>query len=138
MCRLKDGCAFADIASRRQPQPTNQPGTQVGEYISVEVRCYQHIELPRIFHQLHCHVVHQPVFKLNIRVSSGYLTGNIQKQPVGELHNVGFMHSGYFFPVIISGIFKSKLHDAAAVCLRNHLDAEAGIRSDGACTGFGE
>ena len=78
-------------------------------------------------HQLHAHVVDDPVFEGDVGVFLGHRAGRFEPQAVGVLHDVGLVDAGDFFAAVFAGIVKGALHDLFAAGHADRLDRDAGF-----------
>jgi hypothetical protein len=88
------------------------PGGEVGDDVAVEVRQHEHVVLLRSGHQLIAQVVDDAVLELDLRVPSGDLASDFEKQSVRELHDVGLVDRCHLVAVVVLGVLEGRLDDA--------------------------
>jgi hypothetical protein len=57
----------------------------------------------------------------------GHLAGDLQEQPVRELHDVGLVGRGHLPAAVFLGVPEGRLHDSVRAEHRNGLDRDAGL-----------
>src|SRR5437016_11802143 len=128
--RLEERDLIPQVGAGGQAEPAHQAGRQVGQDVAVEVGHDDHVVFLRVLHQLHRHVVDDAVIELDVRVLFGDLLRHLQEEAVGELHDVGLVHSGHLSPSMAAGVIEGKVDDARARCHRNGFDAEPRVEPD--------
>ena len=114
---------ISDVGAGREAQATHQTGAQVADDVTVEVGGDQHVELLRALHQLHAQGIDDAVVGLDVGVILGHFAEGAQEQAVGQLHDVGFVHSGDLFAAVFPGVVKGKAADLLAGRAGDELDA---------------
>ena len=127
---FKHGIFAAQVGAGHQSQPADQPAGQIGEDVAVQVRHDQHVILLGMLHQLHAHVVHDPVVCRDIGIFGSDLLEDGEKQPVAHLQDVGLMHTGHASAVIGPRIGKGVADDALAGAARDDLRRMHGVFID--------
>ena len=122
---LEDRPAFANIRPRRHAQPADQTRAQVADNVAVEVFGHQHVVQLGLLHQLHAHVVDQPLFELDVAVLRSDRFADGLKQPVRVLHDVGLVDGGDLPPAVRAGIVECEPNDPLAVLDADRLDRQA-------------
>ncbi len=110
--------AFAKVGAGCHPQPPHQPGTQIGDDVTVEVGQHQDIKLVRTLYKLGAQVVYDPVFKLYVCIGTGDVSGDLEEETVSKFQNIGFVDGGYLFSPVSPRVLKGIADDAAATGLR--------------------
>ena len=132
MHSLKDGALRAQIRAGNQPQPADQPRAQVTQNIAVQILGQDHVVLPRIHHQLHAGVVHNVLGVRYLRVVRGNLLAALEKQAVGELHNVRLVDGMNLFTAMLARELEGGFCNACRPLLGDDLERlhHAGEDSD--------
>ena len=79
--RLEDRDRLAVVRAGSDTEPADHPRREVGEDVAVEVRQHEHVVLLRPLHELHAHVVHDPVVELDVDVLGRDLAGDRSQSP---------------------------------------------------------
>ena len=130
MGRLEKRDLVTEVGTGRQPETADQPGSQVRKDVPIEVRHHDDVVLPRVLDQLHRHVIHDSVIELDVRMLLGDLLGDLQEEPIGELHDVGFVHGSHLAPSMAAGVIEGKVDDSRARRYRNWFNAEPRVGPD--------
>src|SRR5439155_590582 len=80
--------------------PTDETGHEVGDDIAVQVREHEDVVQLGLLYELHAHVVDDAVLKFDVRVLLRDLAGDLQKESVRELHDVGLVHGGHLAALV--------------------------------------
>ena len=127
MRRLEDRGGLAEVRAGSDPEPADHPRAEVGEDVAVEVRQHEDVVLLRPLHELHAHVVHDPVVELDVGVLRRDLARDVQPEPVGELHDVRLVHGGDLAAAVAARVVERELEDAARARHGNRLDRDTGV-----------
>src|SRR6266542_286880 len=120
----------AHVRPRRDPEPADQPGGEVGEDVAVEVGQQQHVEVLGLLHELHAHVVHEVLVVLDRRVLLGDLATDRVEEPVGVLHDVRLAHGGDLLAAVGARVIEGEPGDPPGAGDRDRLDGDAGVLTD--------
>jgi len=101
-----------DIGARRKPQPTDQPGTQVGQNVAEQIGGHDHVELLRRHDQLHAAGIDDDLGEFDVWVFLGDFTGHLQEQPGGRLEDIGLVDCGDLLPPQPARQLERITHDA--------------------------
>src|SRR6266498_387887 len=124
--------AVAHVGARGDTEPADQTGCQVREDVPVEVGQQQHVEVLRLLHQLHGHVVHQVLVVFDLGVVLGHLATDRVEETVGVLHDVRLGHGGDLLAAVGARVVEGELGDPAGAGDRDRLDRQAGVLADAA------
>ena len=127
---LEDRQTIPDVGPRHQSQPSHQPGSQVAQYVPVEIGQHQHIELLRADDHLHGAVVHDYLPVLYLRISVGHAPAAPQEEPVALLHDVGLVHRLHLPASVLDRVVEGEVGDAVRGLLGDYLQALGNPRSD--------
>src|SRR5258708_30022656 len=108
---FEDGAAVTNVCARHQAQAANQPSAEIRNNVTVEILAQQNVELFRPHHQLHRGVVDDHVLSFNLAMSISDLVKALQKQSVGELHDVCFVHTGDLLTGFAQSVIESEMSD---------------------------
>ena len=64
------------------PNPPTKPGRQIAQHVAIQIRQHQHVVQLGLLHQLHAHVVDDPVLEFDVGILLGHLPRNFEKQPI--------------------------------------------------------
>src|SRR6185437_7279082 len=103
---------------------------QVGHDVAVEVRQHQDVVQLGLLHELHTHVVHDPVVELDVGVLGRHLPRHVEPEAVGVLHDVGLVHRGHLAAAVGARVVERELHHPAGARLGDRLDRDAGALAD--------
>ena len=106
------------------PSPPIRPGREVGDDVAVEVRQHEHVVLLGPLDELHAEVVHDPVLELDVRVLLGDLAGDLQPEPVRELHDVRLVDARHLAAAEAPRVVEGELEDAARSLDGDRLDRD--------------
>src|SRR3990172_3100776 len=133
--RLEHRYVVAQVRAGGAPQPADQPRTEVGQDVAVEVGQDQHVVQLRLLHQLHRHVIHQPLLVGDIGILFGDAAGDGEEEAVRELHDVVLGHRRHRLAPEPPRVLEGEADDALAAELRDDLEGEAGVLPDPAQAG---
>ena len=111
----------ADVASGRQSQPPDHPRPQVGDDVPVEIGQHDHVVLLGARDELVAEVVDDAVLELDVGVLLRHPPGDVEEQPVGELHDVGLVGRGHPPAAVVLGVHLVEL-DVVVLGRGVHLD----------------
>src|SRR5260370_10846322 len=95
----------------------------MGAQAAVEVTNTKESELLGARNHLHATVVHDDLPGLQLRKITGNIPKCIQKEPVGQLEDIGLMDAMNCLPACLLGPFKRKAQEAPTGFLRDDLEA---------------
>jgi len=73
---------LADICTRRQAESAREARHFIGEDVAEQVRRYNHVELPRLGHELHRAGIDDAVVHLDAPLElPGHLAAGLEKEP---------------------------------------------------------
>ena len=124
MRRLEHGHFVPEVCTRCDAEAPDQASADVAQDVAVEIGKDEHVVLLRAGHQLHRAVVDNSILELDIRVLLGHRARGGEEQPVGELHDVGFVDRRYLVPAIPTGIFEGEANDPTAAGDGDRLDGD--------------
>ena len=87
--RLEDGAVEPHVAAGRHPKPSDQPGTQVRQDVSIQVRHHQHVVLGRVLHHVETHSVQVALLELDVGVPLGDHTAAVEEGAVRQTPGAG-------------------------------------------------
>ena len=93
---LVDLAIESDVARGGEPESSDQPRTEIGDDVSVQVGHDHHIKLRWVVGQLHADSIDLFLPVLNRRIILGHPLGCLDEQPVAHLHDSSLMagHDG--------------------------------------------
>src|SRR5581483_9132381 len=119
----------------------HQSGGEIGKDVAVKIFHQQHVELPGADDQLQAGVIDDDVAESDRLVARREFARAVEKQAVAQLHDVGFVHRGDFFPAVAArevegepGDLRARLlgHDLEALHhAGNHFVLDAGVKALG-------
>ena len=83
MNRFEQCSVITDVGARRDAETPDQSGTEIRENIAIQIGENDHIVELRLLHQLHAHVVDQPLFILDAGDILATSRATVIKQTVG-------------------------------------------------------
>ncbi len=83
-----------------------------------------------LLHQLHRHIIHNPLLELDVGISRCHTAGRFEEEPIAELQNIGLMDDGNLAAAFPAGVFKSIADNPLRRTAGNDLDAFRGIGAD--------
>ena len=97
----------------------------IGQDVAKNIAGDHHIELFRVFYQLHGGVVHQHVRQLNVRVLGGHFGDHVAPQ-LGGFQHVHFVHRAQLFAALLRGL-ERHVSDAAdfAFAVNHGVEADS-------------
>lgn len=93
----------------------------VGNNASVKIGSNHHIELGRVFDQLHRAVIHNHLFVLDEWEFFGSVTRTLQEKTIDQLHDVGLVNNSHFLSAGKMGELKGVLEQTVRVGTSCHL-----------------
>ncbi len=123
MHSLEHGAFVPDVSAGHHAQAADQPRRQIAHDVPVKIRQQKHVKLLRIHHDLHAGVVDDEFLVLDIGILFGDGANGLEKEAVGELHDVGFVDGVNFFAAMALGVFKSEVSDARGSLFGDDLEA---------------
>src|SRR5882724_9635847 len=105
---LKHRPFLPDVCARHQAQTSNQTSAQIRHDITVKVFQEHHVKLFGPHDKLHARVIDDLVVSLNLGILGRHFPEAIEKESVGQLHDVCFMSAGYFLAALAPRILESK------------------------------
>ena len=130
--RLEDGAAvLADVRPGGDAQAADEPGAEVGEDVAVEVGQDQDVVQLGLLHELHAHVVDDPVLEFDVGVRLGDLAADFEEEAVGELEDVRLVDARDLLPAVLPGVLEGVLDDPLAPGDGDRLDRDPRVGADG-------
>ena len=111
------------MAPGTRPSPPTKARAQIADDVAVEVLQQQRVVLVGIHHQLHAGVVDDVLAVEDLGKPLGHLARAAQKQPVGELHDVGLVDGVNLLAAVLARVLEGELGDARRALFGDHLDA---------------
>src|ERR1044072_4740847 len=118
---LEDRAQFADVRAGDETKPTDETRTQVRNDVAVEILKQHDVELLGAHDKLHAGVVHNLVVGLNLRVVGADLAEAVEKEAVGELHDVGLVGARHPLAPLAPRVLEGGARDAGRSLLRDYL-----------------
>ena len=106
------GRKFPHQLSARSASVTSR---NVIDDIAIEVGHDHDVELVRIGDELHAAIVDDHGFELDVGIVSGDVFAALEKLPVSQFHDVGFVHGRHFFAPIPHGVVEGEFSDPLAL-----------------------
>jgi hypothetical protein len=125
--RLEDRHRLAEVRAGSHSEPADQPGADVRDDVPVEVRQHEHVVLLGALHELHRHVVHDPVVELDVRVLRGDGAGGVEEEAVRVLHDVRLVHRRELAAAVLADVVEGELDHPPRAGDRDRLDRDAGV-----------
>jgi len=88
---FEDSALVSEVGAGNEAEPANEAGAEVADDVAVEVFEEQRVVLVGVHDELHAGVVNDVLAVENFRELLAHLTGATQEQPIGHLHDVGFV-----------------------------------------------
>ena len=109
------------------PEAADEPGGQVADDVSVEVRQHQHVELLGPLHETHADRVDEVLPRLDLGVLLRDVAEDVEEEPVGELHDVRLRHARDALAAVGARVLEREADDplGALAADRLHRDARA-------------
>ena len=126
----KTAALCAEVRSRREAEPADQAGAEVGDDVAVEVRQHEHVVLLGPLHELHREVVDDPVLELDVAVLGRDVPRDVEEEPVGELHDVRLVDRRDLAAAVAARVVEGELDDLARARLGDRLDRDARVAAD--------
>src|SRR5207253_6177337 len=130
--RLEDGDLVTGVGARRQAEAADETGAQITQYVAVQVGHDHDVVQLGLLHQLHGHVVDDPVLELHVGKLLRDLFGDAKPQSVRVLHDVGLVHRGHLAAAVVARPLKRETEHALRAVDRDRFDAYARVATDGA------
>ena len=127
MRRLEHRGVDPEVPARRDAEAADEAGAEVGDDVAVQVREHEDVVELGLLHELHAHVVDDPVLELDVGVLGCDLARDLEPEAVGVLHDVGLVHRGDLPAAGAAGVVEGELHDAARAGLGDGLDRDPGV-----------
>ncbi len=113
---LEDGGIGADVRARRHAQAPHQPGYQVGQDVAEQVGRDQHVELPRVEHQLHRAGIDDDRVQLELALVLALVQvqAGLQEDAGQRLHDVRLVHDRHLLAPGGHRVLEGKFQQPAA------------------------
>ena len=112
MRRLKDRHVIANVAGRRESQPSHQPRERVGKNVPEQIRRYDYVIVLRILVQPHQLRVDVRRPKRNSGIVLRHFFGHFFHHPRGLAHHIRLLANRHALESALLRIFESRGHDA--------------------------
>ena len=125
MNRFEHRVLLTDVCTRDHAQATDEARAEVAQDVAIEVLEQKDVELRRVLHQLHAAGIDDDLFIFDVGESFflSNLAGAANVHPIGQLHDVGFVHHGDLLPASIARVLKSPVGDSPGRGLGRDLEA---------------
>ncbi len=113
---LEDGGVFANVGARRHSETAHQSGDFVGQDIAEQVGRDDHVELPRVEHQLHGAGVNDALVHLDLPaiLLRMQLARDLEKDAGERLHDVCLVHHRNLLARLADGVLEGVLQNTSA------------------------
>jgi hypothetical protein len=128
--RLEQRAVLAVVRPGGDAEPADQARGQVGDDVAVQVREHQDVVQVGLLHELHAHVVDDPVLELDVRELLGDLPRDAQVEAVGVLHDVRLVHRRDLAAALAAGVLEGEADDPLGAGDRERLDRDARVGLD--------
>src|SRR5215213_1451014 len=121
---LEDRYLLPYVRPRCNTEPARKPGTEVREYVAIEIGADQNVVEVRLHDQLHAHVIYDPVVYLLevVLIVSCDLEEDVAEQAIGELHDIGLVDDGDVLATLFLGALEGHPADALGAFAGDDLD----------------
>ena len=121
----KIAASFADVRARRHAEPAHQPGDQVGQDVAEEVGGDDHVELPRVEHELHRAGVDDPVVACDpALVLLRHLARGLEEEAGQRLQHVGLVDDRDLLAAVLHRVVERELGDPPRPGARVHAGGD--------------
>ena len=122
---LEDGALVTDVTGGSETETTDQTGAHIGQNVTVQVRHDKNLVVVRsgVSDDLEARVVQQLCVEFNIRELLGNITGEVQEETIGHLHDGSLVHDADLLLVDGTSVLESKAQDSLRGLLGDELDA---------------
>jgi hypothetical protein len=122
---LEDGALVTNVTRGGQTETTDQTSAHVGKNVTVQVGHDEDLVVVggRVGGNLQAGVVQQLSVELDIREVLGDLTGSVQEQTVGHLHDGGLVHDTDLLLVDGAGVLEGEAQNPLGSLTGDELDA---------------
>lgn len=122
---LEDRALVTNVTGGGQTKTTNQTGAHIGQNVTVQVRHDKDLVVVRggVSDDLQARVVQQLSVELDLGEVLGDVTGSVQEQTVGHLHNGGLVHNADLLLVDGLGVLEGETENTLGGLLGDKLDA---------------
>lgn len=122
---LEDGALVTNVTGGGQTKTTDQTGAHVGQNVTVQVGHDKNLVVVRsgVGDDLQARVVQQLSVELDVGEVLGDVTGGVQEQTVGHLHDGGLVHNADLLLVDGLGVLEGEAQNALRGLLGDELDA---------------
>ena len=114
------GGVGADVGAGGHSQAAHQARDQVGEDVAEQVGGHQHVELPRVQHQLHGAGIDDDGVQDETALVLAFVEflSRLEKDSGQGLHDIGLVHDGHFLAAGRDGVLEREFQQAAAALTR--------------------
>ena len=120
----KTAASVPKFAARGEAEPADQARGKVGDDVAVQVREHEHVVLLGPLDELHRQVVDDAVLELDVRVLLRDLAGDLEPEPVRELHDVRLVHGRHLAAAEPARVVERELDDPARAFDGDRLDRD--------------
>jgi hypothetical protein len=122
---LEDGALVTNVTRGGQTETTDQTSAHVGKNVTVQVGHDEDLVVVggRVGGDLQAGVVQQLSVELDIREVLGDLTGSVQEQTIGHLHDGGLVHDTDLLLVDGAGVLEGEAQNPLGSLTGDELDA---------------
>lgn len=122
---LEDGALVTNVTGGGQTKTTDQTGAHVGQNVTVQVGHDKDLVVvgSGVGDDLQARVVQQLGVELNIGEVLGDVTGGVQEETVGHLHDGGLVHNADLLLVDGLSVLEGEAENALGGLLGDELDA---------------
>ena len=122
---LEDGALVTNVTGGGETETTDQAGAHIGQNVTVQVGHDKDLVVVGggVGNDLQARVVQQLGVELDIGEVLGDVTGRVEEQTVGHLHDGGLVHDANLLLVDGLGVLEGEAQDALRGLLGDELDA---------------
>ena len=122
---LEDGALVTDVTGGSETKTTDQTGAHVGKNVTVEVRHDKNLVVVRrgVSDDLEARVVQQLCVEFDIGELLGNITGEVQEETIGHLHDGSLVHDADLLLVDGTSVLEGKAQNSLRGLLCDELNA---------------
>jgi hypothetical protein len=129
--RLEHSAVLADVRTGSDPQAADESGGEVADDVAVQVGQDEDVVQLRLLHELHAHVVDDPVLEFDPTVVLlRDCPAALEKEAVGQLHDVRLVDGGHLPAAVGDGVLEREAGNPLRRLAGDDLDALRRVPAD--------
>ena len=113
----------AEVRRADDAEAADQAGAEIRDDVAVQVRHHEHVELPRVHHEVHAGGVDDLLVVRDVGVLARDGADALEEQPVAELHDVGLVDRRHLLPAVPPRVLEREPRDPRRRALGDDLQA---------------